>query len=193
MINGIARPTGKFKHAARDKVLGTTELLEAILLGLDTKTLLLSKRVSKTFKATITDSLACQQALFLKPSITLAPVWNELGFPTRRPTYLRGYSKVMFFDVSDRPGWNNSTESLQPGHNIDLSLWYYIDSESGDEELRVPELSQMLLRQPAIALKLDVECSTCDRSNQWVLEAGATFGDLIDYLEYGTDCDCLHP
>ncbi|KAK5713774.1 hypothetical protein LTR17_017458 [Elasticomyces elasticus] len=45
-------------------VLGTVELLEAVLFYLDNKTLLLSQRVSKTFEATITGSTQLQQKLF---------------------------------------------------------------------------------------------------------------------------------
>ncbi|KAK3649194.1 hypothetical protein LTR56_007034 [Elasticomyces elasticus] len=53
-------------------VLGTTELLETILLSLDThtcsglQTLLLSQRVNKTFKATIAGSPRLQEALFFR-------------------------------------------------------------------------------------------------------------------------------
>lgn len=110
------------KHAASDKVLGTTELLEAVLLELDTKTLLLSQRVSKTFKATITDSLAIQQALFPKPSMTMAPAWNELGFPPGYYTFFREGSKVSFIDISARPQWNNHRRSLEAPHGLDYSL-----------------------------------------------------------------------
>ncbi|KAK4970714.1 hypothetical protein LTR42_007690 [Elasticomyces elasticus] len=46
------------------KVLGTVELLEAVLFYLDNKTLLLSQRVNKTFEATITGSTQLQQKLF---------------------------------------------------------------------------------------------------------------------------------
>ncbi|KAK4977183.1 hypothetical protein LTR42_003231 [Elasticomyces elasticus] len=48
-------------------VAGTFELLECVLLQVDIRTLLLSQRVSRTFKATINHSTKLQQALFLKP------------------------------------------------------------------------------------------------------------------------------
>ncbi|KAK4900066.1 hypothetical protein LTR27_002829 [Elasticomyces elasticus] len=48
------------------KVLGTVELLEAVLFHLHNKTLLLSQRVSKPFEATITGSTQLQQKLFFK-------------------------------------------------------------------------------------------------------------------------------
>ena len=50
------------------RVLGTPELLEAILLRLPTQDLLLSQRVNKQFKDTITQSMRLQQALFLAPA-----------------------------------------------------------------------------------------------------------------------------
>lgn len=74
--------------SAVDKVFQTTELCEAILENLDMQTLLLSKslccsfrtlrrfltffagqRVSKTFKATIDDSLRLQRALWFEPKL----------------------------------------------------------------------------------------------------------------------------
>lgn len=54
-------------ESAMLKSLNITELLENILLYLDLRTLLLSARVSKTFKATIDDSTKCQKALFFQP------------------------------------------------------------------------------------------------------------------------------
>lgn len=52
----------------RKEVLGVTELLEAILLQLDMKTLLVScSRVSKTWQLTIGHSLSLQRALFFRP------------------------------------------------------------------------------------------------------------------------------
>ena len=47
-------------------VINTPELLENILSHLDTKSLLLSQRVSKQFQGTISGSSVLQQALFFK-------------------------------------------------------------------------------------------------------------------------------
>lgn len=49
-------------------VLGVTELLEKVLIELDPKTLLLSQRVSKSWRALITSSIRLQRALFLEPT-----------------------------------------------------------------------------------------------------------------------------
>ena len=63
--------------------LGTTELLEAILLHLDTRTLLLSQRVSSHFRAVIAASRGCQQRLFLQPATP-----TEILAPDFRPNQL---------------------------------------------------------------------------------------------------------
>ncbi|KAK5745906.1 hypothetical protein LTR17_001035 [Elasticomyces elasticus] len=65
-------------------VLGTVELLEAILLDLGSqdrkglKTLLLSQRVCKTFQATIRDSPGLQEKLFFRP---IKPSQGASGAP----------------------------------------------------------------------------------------------------------------
>lgn len=79
-------------RSACNKVLGTTDLLENILRGLDTKSLLLAQRVSKVFCAMIDDSLAIQQALFLKPSKTMSSAHNEFCFPRDAACISIGYS-----------------------------------------------------------------------------------------------------
>jgi hypothetical protein len=53
--------------AAKFKVLSTTELLEAILLQLSLKDVLLSQRVSKEWRDTIVGSTKLQQLLFFRP------------------------------------------------------------------------------------------------------------------------------
>ncbi|KAK4540515.1 hypothetical protein LTR36_009153 [Oleoguttula mirabilis] len=57
---GMASPT--------EKVVATAELLEAILLNLDTKTLLLSQRTCRAFRDTIAGSTQLQRALFFQQS-----------------------------------------------------------------------------------------------------------------------------
>ncbi|EME80833.1 uncharacterized protein MYCFIDRAFT_85212 [Pseudocercospora fijiensis CIRAD86] len=53
---------------AAHAVLHTVELLQAILLSLDTKTLLLSQRTCKTWQDVIADSILLQEALFFRPA-----------------------------------------------------------------------------------------------------------------------------
>ncbi|KAK5121724.1 hypothetical protein LTR85_004599 [Meristemomyces frigidus] len=53
-----------------ERVLNTAELLEAILLCLDTKTLLLSQRTCKSFLDTIAGSTKLQRALFFQLDTT---------------------------------------------------------------------------------------------------------------------------
>lgn len=54
--------------AARWSCLNTTELLEAILKHLDTKTLLFSQRVNRRFRDVIQRSRPLRQRLFLEPA-----------------------------------------------------------------------------------------------------------------------------
>ncbi|KAK4900005.1 hypothetical protein LTR27_002768 [Elasticomyces elasticus] len=74
-VSGVRKVVHTAATAA-ETVSGTTELLEAILLGLDThqrcglQTLLLSQRVCRTFQATIAGSSRIQEALFFRPIVT---------------------------------------------------------------------------------------------------------------------------
>lgn len=52
---------------ASTQVLGTTELLEMILLNVDMKTLLLSQRVSRSWQRLISTSIHLRRALFMEP------------------------------------------------------------------------------------------------------------------------------
>lgn len=53
---------------AVDKVFNTPELLEAILIDLDIKTILLSQRVNRTFNATIAGSIKLRRKLYFEPA-----------------------------------------------------------------------------------------------------------------------------
>ncbi|KAK5732888.1 hypothetical protein LTR17_010161 [Elasticomyces elasticus] len=53
---------------ATTRVLGTPELLEAILVGTDAKTLLLSQRVAAYWRDVIRGSISLQKKLFLRPA-----------------------------------------------------------------------------------------------------------------------------
>ena len=64
---GKAMPSGSAVIAT---ALGTTELLEAILIRLDLRTLLLSQRVSQTFRDVIKGSVHLQKKLFFVPCVT---------------------------------------------------------------------------------------------------------------------------
>lgn len=74
---------------APDDPLVVPELLEAILLKLPQRDILLAQRVSKTWLATITSSLALQQALSFQPAlpkegyILAQGAIKSLGFTTR--------------------------------------------------------------------------------------------------------------
>ena len=61
---------------AAERVVNITELLESILLQVDTRTLLLSQRTCKSFHSTITGSPKLQRALFFQQD-TAACLSNE--------------------------------------------------------------------------------------------------------------------
>ena len=54
-------------RVAETRALGTAELLEAILIRLPTRDLLLAQGVSTTWRDAIVASIRCQKALFLIP------------------------------------------------------------------------------------------------------------------------------
>ncbi|KFX98580.1 hypothetical protein V490_02213 [Pseudogymnoascus sp. VKM F-3557] len=64
----------KPQYSAASAVLFTSELLEAILLHLDMKTLLLSQRVSRDWASIMASSLVIQQALFMRPVKVVSPI-----------------------------------------------------------------------------------------------------------------------
>jgi hypothetical protein len=66
--------------AATNKVLRTTELLEAILLYVDFKTLLLSQRVDRAWQDTIKASTMLQKKLFFLPVASFEEA-EQLGIP----------------------------------------------------------------------------------------------------------------
>lgn len=82
----------------RDKVFGTTELLEDILLRVadDFKTLLLSQRVCKDFHATIEHSTSLQKALFstepgASPSIPRMLIYRKIKIHHDGATFFLSY------------------------------------------------------------------------------------------------------
>ncbi|KAK5725290.1 hypothetical protein LTR17_013053 [Elasticomyces elasticus] len=67
--NTTTRARNKTKKAAAkafNAVFNTTELLEMILVGVDTKTLLLAQRVNRKWRAVISDNHQLQQKLFMR-------------------------------------------------------------------------------------------------------------------------------
>ena len=78
---------------ARRRVLDTTELLEAILLGLPVKTLLLAQRVSHGFKAVIDNSIHLQRALFFLPNTLTPPQLTPAREPTINPLFAASASR----------------------------------------------------------------------------------------------------
>lgn len=71
----------------RSQVIGTTELLEAILEHLPAKSLFVVQRVSKIFQATILGSKRIQHKMFLRISNDAQIPWAFCNWPTRPPKF----------------------------------------------------------------------------------------------------------
>ncbi|KAI1345011.1 hypothetical protein F5Y15DRAFT_410694 [Xylariaceae sp. FL0016] len=99
-----------------EEVLGTTELLEAILLQLDLPTLLVSAlRVSHYFNDVISQSIAIQQALFFAPS----PRVSTQGPPILNPLLLKPFT--LWFHPSGHNALKNRGYSV---HSFkDMEIW----------------------------------------------------------------------
>lgn len=72
------------KHSKAHQVFDTYELLEAILLNLRWKDLLLAQRVSKSWQDIIMDSAPCQRALFFAPGLPDTSTGGETEQPALR-------------------------------------------------------------------------------------------------------------
>ncbi|KXT14561.1 hypothetical protein AC579_9139 [Pseudocercospora musae] len=98
-------PTNKAPHVATaaTKVFAITELLEQILLNLDTSSLLLCLRVSHLINTTISSSLLLKASLFLLPSLpSRTSPWP--GF-VKRNTLLEGRNALR--DQTLRATWTS--------------------------------------------------------------------------------------
>lgn len=79
-VASISNPDSTSKDTSvMDEVLRTTELLEAILLELPVRDLLLANSVSKRFQQVIASSINIQQALFIRPEVRTAGIQRRLN------------------------------------------------------------------------------------------------------------------
>ena len=83
--------------ASPASIFAIPELLEAILIEVDTKTLLLSQAVDKTFKATISSSAKLQRKLFLlaEPDHGQLLKHNDLLGTNARPVFYFGMAPAL--------------------------------------------------------------------------------------------------
>ncbi|KAK4494364.1 hypothetical protein PRZ48_014662 [Zasmidium cellare] len=98
---------GSSEPPAIQKLIHTTEILEKVLLELDTKTLLLSQRVCKTFKEIVDDSMYLQEALFFRQApASRAAKYGEGGV---NPLLTWPWQR----ELGLKPIYNTSTEPAQ--------------------------------------------------------------------------------
>ncbi|CAG9991108.1 unnamed protein product [Clonostachys byssicola] len=112
------------RHTATLKVFGTIEILEAILLHLDPKDLLLSQLISTRFKSIISTSPAIQQRLFLSPAPASTP-------PQLNPVLAALFP--VFFSLK-RP--------------VDINQFYQLHDTIGKQEWYINEFQRHKLLRP---------------------------------------------
>jgi hypothetical protein len=105
-------------HCARDRVLATPELLEAILLHLPLNELLTTAQlVSSTFHDTISDSISIQQALFFLPDLSPSafgspcPLLHHCGESTFSD---ERHVPLLPTEMTDWQKWPDRNDGLQP-------------------------------------------------------------------------------
>lgn len=98
------------QNSARERVLGTTDTLELVLVQLDIHTLLLVQRTCRLWHSLITASPSIQKALFYLPSDTKKPIYNPIlakKFPAFFPHPTTGRTDAHFtfmtFDSFQNP------------------------------------------------------------------------------------------
>lgn len=167
---------------AGHKVLNTTELLEAILLNVnDTKTLLLSQRVSMAFEATITGSIHLQRALTLQPPQVGELIGNNNFIYFREISTPEGYSFRIRYNLPSRSGrifyFPLESEEESAVHTVTF------DFEDKLPTLKVPATGSWR----KMWTRVDNTATTLELSGQYNLSYGvwqqsqaATFGDLLD-------------
>ena len=148
--------------AASDKVFCITELLEHILLEASTRDVLLAQRVSRTFRATITQSLPLQRKLFLVPTSPPAS-WesddirvNDLlcAFFNTKPRDIKTLlaKAPQLESTPERARWRVVQCRLQASKTPYLAVQLEPTHPSIGrlEELRTPSWKRMYLTQPAL-------------------------------------------
>ena len=123
------------------RVLGTVELLENILLGLDIRTLLLSQRTNRHFKSVIDRSTKLQQALYFKlDASTEQPCSHEAAWYDLNP---------LLVSMQDNGSGISRTTTHRVLQYVDLVA---TKSETGEElyNLGPPDLSSCAPSSPRL-------------------------------------------
>lgn len=145
-------------------VLGITELLEEILVKVDTKTPLLSQRVCTTFRATITKSTRLQEAFSIKMTDE-APRSHWEGGAYVNPLlkkciYVDSYGSSI--DVYFLKNASMFWDGYEPHPNGDVLVIEYYETalwDGRDSPERVRgSWEKMLLVRPPVAYRIRCEC-----------------------------------
>lgn len=176
-----------------NEVFHLTELLEIILLSLPQKDLLLSQRVSRSFRHTVQGSVRLQRALFLEPHFDLAERADDKYSANNRPgnnrLLLRAfpgiYPTVTLVIVNDYPTPNELAIGRRGSEHWswDVCISFPADSlPSCSPAVHYPEASwrKMYLSQPP--------CTDFHLVRRWqrslapaiVRKHGITMGDFYE-------------
>lgn len=129
-------------------VFGAAELLEAILFNVDMRTLLLSQRVSKDFKGTISGSPALQEALFFKAETPATTRGRLDGKPMLNP--LLRNTQITIDDYGSRVefAWDHDTKRPCIGYHVHKSQ----AGRKPEEQTLYGSWQKMLIVQPPIGM-----------------------------------------
>ena len=120
-----------------ERVLNTAELLEAILLQMDLRTLLLSQRVSKTFQTSIAGSPKLQHKLFFRPTkdvvnrqaINPLFLWKYFFIDSEVVARVMVNHDSVYIDLKDRRSKEGSWRRMYP-FNCEGPRGYFLDYEA---------------------------------------------------------------
>ncbi|OCK73612.1 hypothetical protein K432DRAFT_430496 [Lepidopterella palustris CBS 459.81] len=147
---GISTPA--LPPTAQTRVLSTPELLEIILLALDTRSLLLAQRISTHFLAVITLSPRIQHKLFFRPRPVSSKLFPHHISPSPSPStetsWILNPLLALHFPLFFLPKHPSSWYDLPTYDSFGLLPW--AESEELRERFMRPEASwrRMLVTQP---------------------------------------------
>ncbi|CZT16477.1 uncharacterized protein RCC_02320 [Ramularia collo-cygni] len=155
-------PRSSSRARASNKVFGTTELLEDILLHLPLQDILKMQRVSKLSNAVIKSSPKIQRVIFFTPHTELVSK-APLTDPDFGPKYKQGIIATMIFQTT--------AGLVRPGHYTTLFR------DSAASTWRQHSISQPPCTHIRYQGAIDGETHTVSNPN------GVTFGDVFDAVK----------
>ncbi|KAF2211375.1 hypothetical protein CERZMDRAFT_85541 [Cercospora zeae-maydis SCOH1-5] len=159
---------------AMDRVFNTVELLEAILVNLDLKTVLMTQRVHRTWKCTIQSSPRLQEKLFLRPTSVNTSILLPV-YPFQSGPKSSSRSFIMGSVIGNPP--------MQRNPFLHRSVIDQSDLPEGSTPGIVPSWRNMLISQPAPETMIFRVNEGSDHFETSVTNAGGVrLGQILDEL-----------